>query len=103
MVRLAHQYGEGEDSEMSKPAKVDLAKMLPFGINVKKFAETTLTGNQLRSDWDAKKLQWTGVEQGVTKTGRDQDNGTEITLMPMEIRTFKVVTDSVVGWAVEKK
>mmetsp|Transcript_29052 Transcript_29052/g.54827 ORF Transcript_29052/g.54827 Transcript_29052/m.54827 type:complete len:1069 (-) Transcript_29052:93-3299(-) len=103
MIRLAHQYGKGEDEKLSEPASVDLAKMMPFGINVKKFAETTLTGNQLRSDWDAKKLQWNGIEQGVTQTGRDFDDGTKITLMPMEIRTFKIVTDSTVGWTVEKK
>ena len=39
MVRLAHQYGVGEDKELSALVKVDLGDVLPFGMEMEKWEE----------------------------------------------------------------
>ena len=90
MVRLAHQYGIGEDVELSKGAKVDMNKILPFGMEIAKWEETTLTGNQGRKEWEEKRLSWKGQEKVKGVSGRDLDDGDEVVINAMEIRTFKV-------------
>lgn len=100
-VRLAHQYAEGEDKELSQPATVDMNAILPFGMKMKKFVETTLTGNRDRADFEANRLKWKGDENVLKRqAGRELDDGTTITIKPMEIRSFKIVTEGAnLGWA----
>ena len=95
-IRLAHQYGVGEDEKLSKPAQVDLASLLPRGATLKRFVETTLTGNQEWSVMEAKRLHWKG--QGDSKravAGRNFDAGAVVTLTPLEIRSFEIVVEKV--------
>eukprot|EP00520_Triparma_pacifica_P000419 CAMPEP_0118651598 /NCGR_PEP_ID=MMETSP0785-20121206/10870_1 /TAXON_ID=91992 /ORGANISM="Bolidomonas pacifica, Strain CCMP 1866" /LENGTH=1069 /DNA_ID=CAMNT_0006544059 /DNA_START=1283 /DNA_END=4492 /DNA_ORIENTATION=+ len=102
MVRLAHQYGVGEDKELSAPVKVDLGDVLPFGMEMEKWEETTLTGNQGRKEWEEKRLKWKGENEGRGETGRDKDDGNVIQINPMEIRTFKIKVKGEDGWGVAK-
>ena len=90
LVRLAHQYGAGEDPELSLPADVDLSTVLPGGMEMAKFVETTLTGNQKWSDWEAKRLHWKTAAADPKPSRRERDEGMVVGLEPMEIRTFKV-------------
>jgi hypothetical protein len=94
-IRLAHQYGVGEDAVFSQPASVDLKTLLPSNLKFKSFVEMSLTGNQERKTMEANRLKWIGDgEVGHTKTGRDSDKGSVVTLNPLEIRSFKILTRS---------
>ena len=87
LIRLGHQYGVGEDAELSKSVEVDLATCVP-GYEIVGIVETTLSGNQAYSSWLEKKLDWSGISKpGVA--GRIR--GSRVTLFPMDIRTFKVI------------
>ena len=47
LLRLAHQFGLGEDAALSKPASVDLSALFdPSVLNVVHAAERTLTANR---------------------------------------------------------
>jgi len=101
-VRLAHQFGAGEDEELSQSAKVDMNNILPFGMKMKAFKEMTLTGNQERKSMEDKRLKWVGEgEMGVEmrQEGRSLDNGDVVVIKSMEIRSFKIITeDENLGW-----
>lgn len=88
LVRIGHMYGENEDEQLSKPAQVDLSKLLP---NMQKWKEMTLTGNQERASFEANRLQWKGQEAAKSVAGRELDQGDLVTIKPMEIRTFRIV------------
>ena len=68
-------------------------------MKLDKWEETTLTGNQGRADWDSKRLKWKGQSETVGISGRDLDDGDEVMINAMEIRTFKVrVKGGGKGW-----
>ena len=91
LVRLGHQYASGEHESLSKPVSVDLFAVLS-GYNVTSFAEKTLSGNQNLTDWQKHRLDWTG--NGATATKLNDSSSSTITIAPMQIRTFELVTDS---------
>ena len=82
LLRLGHQYAEGEDETLSKPVDVDLSKVL-VGLNVTSVVETTLSGNQ---DWDDFVNRKFSDSQAVHATEMKS-----ITIAPMEVRTFEIV------------
>eukprot|EP01062_Namystynia_karyoxenos_P008269 TRINITY_DN12907_c0_g1_i1.p1 TRINITY_DN12907_c0_g1~~TRINITY_DN12907_c0_g1_i1.p1 ORF type:complete len:1050 (+),score=264.30 TRINITY_DN12907_c0_g1_i1:83-3151(+) len=87
LVRIAHQYGEGEDAELSKPASVDLAALLT-GVTVRAAEELTLSANRPLSA--ARRLLWRDAAAGGTTSTaprRQGLSGTVLTLRPMEVRT----------------
>ena len=59
MIRLGHQYGDGEDKNLSKSVEVDLATCMP-GFFVVGVVEVTLSGNQDHSSWLATRFDWDG-------------------------------------------
>ena len=92
LVRLGHQYGLGEDPDLSLPVKVDLSILFP-GQRIQDFHETTLSGNRAIEDWRRERLDWSGSSedrQSSDYARRSIENETIITLTPMDIRTFIV-------------
>lgn len=98
LLRLAHLYEAGEDSEYSTTSNVELKKM--FGKRtMKKVTETSLSTNQQKSE--KKTMKWTveaesdqpsarrrGSQQPASKSGGPVNASTQIVeLGPMEIRT----------------
>jgi hypothetical protein len=94
LIRLGHQYGVGEDAELSKPASVDLVDCLP-GYAITKVEELTLSANRNYDAWAKARLAWTGgkSDAGVDSSSGVQD-GTTIEVKPMDIRTFRVTVNS---------
>lgn len=86
LLRVAHQYGLGEDANLSTPVTVDLSLFFP-GEVITDVLETTLSGNQDYASWLARKLDWTA---GTSARSRNSSEGTIIQLSPMDIRTFIV-------------
>ncbi len=96
LIRLGHQYGLGEDDELSQPTNVDISALFP-GQSVTGILETTLSGNRDIGTWRKERLQWTGKGEHDRGAADEityvSDHGTlsaTITLEPMDIRTFKV-------------
>lgn len=92
LIRLGHQYGMGEDEELSKPVSVDLADCLP-GYEISGVVEMTLSGNQNLEDWEKTRLIWSDSKSKSSKDTGLQD-GTAVELQPMDIRTFRVTVKS---------
>ena len=109
LVRLAHLFAVGEDTvgTLSDPVTVNAVDLLAsLGLTAKSAVELSLTANQPLSN--VKKLSWLSEEASVDATDKPQyirtraassgvahvwslseANG-DVTLQPMEIRTFKV-------------
>uniref|UniRef100_A0A0D9XHR0 Alpha-mannosidase n=1 Tax=Leersia perrieri TaxID=77586 RepID=A0A0D9XHR0_9ORYZ len=90
LLRLAHLFQAGEDTQYSVIAKVELRKL--FGKRtIKELTETSLSANQKKSDM--KKLDWRVVadtknEPAPLKGGPVESHALVVELGPMEIRTF---------------
>jgi len=93
LLRLGHQYGVGEDEELSKPVNVDLTKLL-VGYSVTSVEEKTLSGNQNLSHRMHHRLDWTGEGSSNGRVAAAAASTTNITIAPMEIRTFEFVVSS---------
>ena len=92
LVRLAHQYGVGEDFDLSRPVDVDLSILFP-GQRILGIRETTLSGNRAVEDWRKERFDWTEASRGRYSgehIGRSKERTTIITLIAMDIRTFVV-------------
>ncbi|OVA19618.1 Glycoside hydrolase family 38 [Macleaya cordata] len=92
LLRLAHLYETGEDSEYSTMAKVELKKMFSKRT-IKDVTETSLSANQLKSEM--KKMKWTvegdsGPQPAAMRGGPVDESTLIVELGPMEIRTFLV-------------
>jgi lysosomal alpha-mannosidase len=94
LIRLNHIFGVGEDTEMCKPATVDLRSILA-DIVVVSAEELALTANQPRSEVQ-NRMQWSviGGERADESVKRERAPSSArlsefvIELKPMEIRTF---------------
>jgi len=91
IVRLAHNFGVGEDSVLSQPVTVDLAQLFAARFVPTSITEVSLTNNQTPEDIVNGKLKWNirnDNEDRSNKQPRYQMDGTKITLQPAQIRTF---------------
>lgn len=88
LIRLEHIY---EKEEFNKSVKVDLTNLFK-NITILSIKEMTLGANMELSELN--RLKWKSQTQGKVQNeyaDRIPPNGFEITLKPMEIRTFKVL------------
>jgi len=73
LVRIAHQYGLGDDPELSVGAAIDLCGIVGNGYVLESFEELTLTGNSVREG------------------GGGKDKGEIVWIDAIDIRTFRLV------------
>lgn len=90
LLRLAHLYEAGEDSDYSTLARVELKKMFA-GKMIKAVKEMSLSANQDKSE--IKTMSWkvegdSGGEAAPTKGSPVDSSTLVVELGPMEIRTF---------------
>ncbi|XP_051127486.1 alpha-mannosidase isoform X2 [Andrographis paniculata] len=90
LLRLAHLYEAGEDSDYSKLAKVELKKMFA-GKTIKSLKETSLSANQdksgMKTSWKVERKA-SGRDQVSIRGGPVDMSTLVVELGPMEIRTF---------------
>ena len=90
LIRLGHQYGRGEDQELSKAVDIDFKHILP-GYEIQSITERTLSGNQDLSEREEKILRWNEAAEDISDaSGRGITQDGTITIHPMDIRTFHV-------------
>eukprot|EP00986_Skeletonema_menzelii_P007327 scaffold2854_cov140-Skeletonema_menzelii.AAC.3 len=88
LIRLGHQYGPDEDKDLSRQVEIDLHKL--FKKTITSVREKTLSGNQLRDDWETRRLQW-DCKKGDESLSPDGLIDGRVVLKPLEIRTFEIV------------
>ncbi|XP_010478748.1 PREDICTED: probable alpha-mannosidase At5g66150 [Camelina sativa] len=96
LLRLAHLYEAGEDSDNSKMAKVELKKLFS-GKMIKEVKEMSLSGNQEKAKMKEKmkwKVEGDHEEHSSSGSAHPERGGPvdksslQVELGPMEIRTF---------------
>uniref|UniRef100_A0A2K5F6A0 Alpha-mannosidase n=1 Tax=Aotus nancymaae TaxID=37293 RepID=A0A2K5F6A0_AOTNA len=87
LLRLEHQFAVGEDSgrNLSAPVTLNLRDLFST-FTITRLQETTLVANQLREA--ASRLKWTTNTGPAPHQTPYQLDPANITLQPMEIRTF---------------
>jgi hypothetical protein len=98
LLRVAHQFGVGEDAVLSQAAQFDLASLFA-GSTIASVLETVLMGTRALADAPPK-LQWAVEGESSADEARLQEerearhgpikDGTVITLNPLQIRTFNI-------------
>jgi len=91
LIRLAHNFGVGEDQVLSQPVTLDLATIFITQLTPTSITEVSLTANQTPQDIINNQLKWNiqGEESNEDKKSRRGIMaGTQITINPAEIRTF---------------
>jgi hypothetical protein len=93
MLRVAHMFAAGEDAELSQPISLDLATFFPSPPT--SVQAMSLTLNRKANDPKAPKLHWNlegenKDENIVHLKPSELQQGTVITLNPMEIQSFLV-------------
>ncbi|KAG5526950.1 hypothetical protein RHGRI_028029 [Rhododendron griersonianum] len=91
LLRLAHLYETGEDSDYSKLTSVELKKLFPTK-KIQKVTEMNLSANQERAEMETKRLVWkiesSSDEAKIVRGGPVDPVKLVVELAPMEIRTF---------------
>ncbi|XP_028398027.1 lysosomal alpha-mannosidase-like [Dendronephthya gigantea] len=81
LLRLEHQFAVGEDDELSKAVTVQLRGLFK-NFTIQAITELNLSANQVKNQRER-------VKRG-NKNSFPNDDDLEITLNPMEIRTYKL-------------
>merc|ERR1711957_749618 len=91
-LRLAHQFGIGEDTVLSKPGTVGIASLFA-GLTVTDVEELGLGGTIPRSEVVNNLIDWKveGEDHGVINGAEVASSSTsKVSLGPLQIRTFRV-------------
>mmetsp|Transcript_22177 Transcript_22177/g.44555 ORF Transcript_22177/g.44555 Transcript_22177/m.44555 type:complete len:1112 (-) Transcript_22177:51-3386(-) len=89
LIRLGHQYGPNEDTSLSRQVEIDLHKLF-VNNKLTSVQEKTLSGNQMRADWEARRFQW-DCSKADYLLSRDNLRDGHVVLKPLEIRTYEIV------------
>lgn len=90
LLRLEHFYQSNEDVELSKPAKVDLTRLFA-NIKINTARELTLGANQdIAARGDRLSFRYKSSNSLPKATAEGVLDPKEVTLNPMQIRTFLV-------------
>lgn len=98
LLRIGHQFGVDEDSELSKPATVDLQTLFA-GAHITSIQERGLGGTISSDEVEKRRITWpleAGGNAGNAEVRRPRDGrhgrhgatATTVTLGPLQIRTF---------------
>ena len=97
LIRVEHQFENGEDEKLSQPVNISLVKLFT-DFDIESMTEMNLSANQLLKDkqplyWNIKDSKKTTQEKKKMKKKNRRRNATDLNveLFPMEIRTFKAV------------
>ena len=92
LLRLAHQFGVGEDERLSAPVTVDVASL--FHMSPTNVTELSLTANQAKGahkgyDWTIKGAADAEAQSGVVSAPQvyRQGQSYNVTIQPAEIRS----------------
>jgi Glycosyl hydrolases family 38 C-terminal domain/Glycosyl hydrolases family 38 C-terminal beta sandwich domain len=83
LLRLGHQFAQGEDERLSDTVNVDISHLFK-GYDVLSAVETTLTGNEDWIDRLARHSDWAASHHS------NANSQLTITLAPMEVKTFLI-------------
>jgi lysosomal alpha-mannosidase len=97
LVRIEHFYEKDEDSELSKPVKVNLFDLFGKHFNVTNVQELAIGANMRVEELD-ERLKWNSDAFYLSKQSKKnakksmKEGGSDFTyvLYPMEIRTFRI-------------
>lgn len=95
LLRIGHQFGVDEDSELSKPATVDLQTLFA-GAHITSIQERGLGGTISSDEVEKRRITWpleAGGNAATAEANRPHDGhhgatATTVTLGPLQIRTF---------------
>ncbi|CAK9083304.1 unnamed protein product [Durusdinium trenchii] len=92
LLRIAHQFGVGEDPELSKPAKLNFEFLFP-GHSITSIEERGLGGTISKDEVEHRRIQWPledeaapGAPLGRMRSARSTVG--VVTFGPLQIRTF---------------
>ena len=90
LIRLGHQYGINDSAgNLSLPVTVDLKQLWPSYVffKITSIVEKTIGGAENWSDYLKRKMNWTKPSSSLLSYSSPT---LEVTLLPMQIRTFEV-------------
>jgi alpha-mannosidase len=105
LLRLAHLFEVGEDSEYSVMAKVELKKLF-HNKKIREVKETSLSGNQEKAEMEKRRLIWKVEGSAGEEVKRGEAVDAEklvVELVPMEIRTLLIKFDDQIEMVGDKE
>ena len=90
LLRLGHQYGVGDDENLSASVSVDLEHLFS-DFQVDSVTEMSLTGNEKWDDFVSRRLDWSQGEKSRLSSSLPSNGSLVVELMPMEIRTYEIL------------